>query len=162
MKTLCGFCPKTKNLLEKFGEPAVLLLIRVQAGLFFWRSGKLKLDTFLEDHWDDTLSLFREIHPVPGLPAEIAAPMSMGAEVGFSVLLMLGLLSRGVALGLIGVCGVIYITHMANYDNLGDFIEAPWLVPMLLVIVVRGGGALSLDRLLFSHFCHKASEAKAA
>lgn len=159
MKAVCELCPKAKTALETVGEPLALLAIRLQVGLFFWRSGKLKLDTLLEDHWEDTLSLFRDIHPVPGLPADIAAPMSVASEVGFSVLLIAGLLTRGVAFGLLGVCGVIYVTHRANYDNLGDFIEAPWLVLLLAVLVIRGGGALSLDRLLSGLCCKKKSDA---
>lgn len=155
MKALCQSGCKALSLLEKFGEPLVLLLVRLQVADFFWRSGKLKLDTYLEGHWEDTLSLFRDFHPVPYLPADIAAPLSMVSEAGFSVLLAIGFLSRGVAIGLLGVCGVIYITHMANYDNLGDFIEAPWLVPLLLVIVVRGGGCISADKILMSLFCKK-------
>lgn len=162
MKAVCELCPKAKSLLETFGEPLALLAIRVQIGLFFWRSGKLKLDTLLEDHWEDTLYLFRDFHPVPGLPADIAAPMSVASEVGFSVLLMAGLLSRGVAFGLLGVCGVIYITHQANYDALGDFIEAPWLVLLLAMIVIRGGGKLSLDALLSGICCKKDSNTPSA
>ncbi len=154
MKTACELCPKATAALHTFGEPLLLLLIRFQVGLFFWRSGKLKLDTYLSGNWQDTVSLFSDIHPVPGLPAALAAPMSVASEVGLSVLLILGLLSRGVALGLLGVCGVIYITHQANYDNLGDFIEAPWLVLLLLVVLVRGAGAVSLDRVL-GVFCTK-------
>lgn len=155
MKAICALSPKIVSLLECYLEPVVLLLIRLQVGMFFWNSGKLKLENFLENRWEDTLSLFRDFHPVPYLPAEIAAPMSMVSEVGFSCLLALGLFSRGVAVGLLGVCGVIYITHQANFDNLGEFLEVRWLVLLLLTILVRGGGTLSADALLRAVCCKK-------
>lgn len=158
MRNLCQTYSKMASFLETYGEPIALLLVRLQVASFFWKAGKTKLDDYLHANGEGTLELFREIHPVPGLSAEIAAPMAMLSEVSLSVLLVLGLCSRGVALALLGVCGVIYITHQANLDSIGEFIELPWLVPLLLIILVRGAGLLSADKLA-SIFVFKSANA---
>ncbi len=153
MKALCSTCSTLIDMLQRFVEPLVLLGIRLQVAYFFWKSGKLKLDNYLNDSWEDTVSLFRDIHPVPGIPAEMAAPMAMVSETLLPVMLAFGLLGRGAALGLLGVAGVIYITHEANIDMLGPFREGAWVALLLLVVLIRGAGPLSIDKLLLSRMC---------
>ncbi len=148
MKALCQHYFRIVSFLETYGEPVALLLVRLQVATFFWLGGKPKLDNYLHGNWEETLVLFREVHPVPGLSAELAALMAMVSEVSLSALLALGLVARGAALGLLGVCGVIYITHQANLESVGEFLELPWLAPLLIVTLARGAGALSVDKLV--------------
>lgn len=153
MKNICALYPKAIHGLETYLEPVVLLLIRLKIADFFFASGKIKLDTWLNDNWQATVDLFTTVHPVPYLPAEIAAPMSMASEVGFSVLLALGLFGRFTAFALLGVTGVIFITHQANFEELGAFIEAPWVTLLLLVVLVRGSGCVSVDTVVRKLMC---------
>ena len=77
------------------------------------------------------------------LPPELAAHLAAYAEHLFPILLVLGLCTRLSALALLGMTAVIQVfvypdawpTHLV------------WATAMLY-LVGRGGGALSLDRLL--------------
>jgi putative oxidoreductase len=81
---------------------------------------------------------------VPLLPPEIAANMALGIELTTPVLLVLGLLTRAAALVLLGMTSVIEIfvfpqawpTHIQ------------W-ASILLVLLCRGPGKLSLDHVLW-------------
>nr|WP_245752615.1 DoxX family membrane protein [Poseidonocella pacifica] len=87
------------------------------------------------------------------------------AEILLPLLIVLGLLTRLSALGMIGFITVQSLTDLIGHgainhpETLGAWFDrapdavildqrALWLF-LLLVLVVRGGGALSLDRLLF-------------
>lgn len=126
-------------------ESAMLLFVRVTLAGIFWRSGRSKVD---EGSWlsisDGTYDLFREDYAGVPLPPEFAAVAATLAEHLFPVLLVLGLATRLSALGLLGMTLVI---------QLFVFPEAWWQVHSLwaalaLVLIARGGGSLSLDRLL--------------
>lgn len=109
------------------------------AGIFFM-SGRTKVDGLLTVT-DGTYGLFRDEFKVPLIPPEIAAHMATYAEHLFPVLLVLGLFTRLSALALLGMTAVIQLfvypsawpTHLA------------W-AGLLLLLVGRGGGVLSLDR----------------
>ena len=75
---------------EKF-ESVVLLGIRLWMGEIFLMSGLNKLNDYMNGNGDSVLYLFQEIHPVPLLPAEIAAPLGTAGEVGLGALLIVGL-----------------------------------------------------------------------
>ena len=78
---------------------------------------------------------------MPVLPPEIAAHLATYAEHLFPILLVLGLFTRFSALALLGMTAVIQIfvypdawpTHLS------------W-AGLLLFLIGRGGGVLSLDR----------------
>jgi putative oxidoreductase len=111
------------------------------AGIFFL-SGRTKVDGWLTVT-DSAYSLFRDEYKVPLIPPEIAAHLAAYAEHLFPVLLVLGLCTRLSALALLGMTAVIQLfvypeawpTHLS------------WAV-LLLYLVGRGGGAVSLDRRL--------------
>ena len=126
-------------------ESAMLLFVRVTLAGIFWRSGRSKVD---EGSWlsisDGTYDLFREDYAGVPLPPEFAAVAATAAEHLFPVLLVLGLATRLSALALLGMTLVI---------QLFVFPEAWWQVHSLwaalaLVLIVRGAGSLSLDRLV--------------
>ena len=127
-------------------ESLMLLFVRVALAGIFWRSGRTKV---VEGSWfqisDSTYDLFRSDYAAVPLPPEFAAVASTVAEHTFPVLLVLGLCSRGAALGLFGMTMVIQIFV---------FPEAWWPVHSLwvalaLVIIVKGGGMFSLDQLIY-------------
>lgn len=111
------------------------------AGVFFL-SARTKVDGLITLK-PETFTLFTYEYHVPFLPPEVAAYMATYAEHIFSILLVLGLLTRLSAAGLMGMTLVIQLfvypdawpTHLS------------WAGPMLYLLA-RGGGALSLDRAL--------------
>ncbi len=138
-----------RGVLEKFAEPIVLLLIRLYMFDVFFKSGKSKLDYWLNDDWDSAVQLFEDIHPVPFLPADIAAVLGTAGEVVLSCLLLVGLFGRLSALGLLVVTAMIEVSFHYVDDSYTTF-ESHYMWALLLgVIAVRGAGTLSLDRGLF-------------
>jgi putative oxidoreductase len=111
------------------------------AGIFFL-SGRTKVEGWLTVS-ENAVALFADEYKVPLLPPELAAHMAAYAEHLFPLLLALGLATRLSALALLGMTAVIQIfvypaawaTHLA------------W-AGLLLYLVGRGAGAVSLDRAL--------------
>jgi putative oxidoreductase len=135
------------TLSSPFAESLVLLFVRVTLAGIFWRSGRTKVaDGSLLTISENTLYQFDDapFNNVPLQSAEFAAHLTLYAEHLFPVLLVIGLFTRVSALALIGMTLVI---------QLFVFPEAWWSVhslwvAMALVLIVRGGGTLSLDTLL--------------
>ena len=104
----------------------------------FWNSGMTKLA-----NWDSTLYLFAEEYRVPVLPPEFAAYMATTMELTTPVLLVLGLLVRSTALALLGMTAVIQLfVYPGAWPT-----HIQW-VAMLLILLTRGAGAVSLDHVL--------------
>jgi putative oxidoreductase len=126
-------------------ESLMLLFVRISLAGIFWRSGRTKV---VEGSWltisDTTKILFQEDYKNVPLPPELGAHLSTYAEHLFPILLVIGLFTRLSALGLLGMTMVIQIFV---------FPEAWWSVHMIwvalaLVLIIRGGGTLSIDGLL--------------
>lgn len=122
---------------------AVLALpLRFAVATVFWNSAMTKLA-----NWDTTISLFTDDYKVPLLPPELAAHMALTIELTTPVLLVLGLFTRFAALVLLGMTAVIEIfiypqawpTHIQ------------WAA-MLLMLLSRGAGAVSIDHWLWRRF----------
>ena len=122
-------------------EAAVLLFIRIAIGHVFWASGRSKI---VDGSWfslrPEIIDQFRDDFHTP-FPA-LFAPLSATMEHLLPIFLVLGLFSRFAALGLVG---------MTLFIQIFVFPDAWWTVHslwlgLLLTIVVRGGGAWSLDR----------------
>ncbi len=120
----------------------VALTARVAAAGVFWRSGQTKVEGFSIK--DSTFFLFQEEYRLPLLPPELAAYLATIAEHVFPVLLVIGLASRLSAAALLGMTAVIQI-----FVYPGAWTEHILWATALLVILARGPGAISLDRLLF-------------
>ena len=126
-------------------DAIMLLFVRISLAGIFWRSGRTKVD---EGSWlsvsDTAKFLFEEEYKGVPLPPEFAAYMATYAEHLFPILLVIGLFTRVSALALLGMTMVIQIFV---------YPEAWWSVHMIwaalaLVLILRGGGQLSLDALL--------------
>jgi putative oxidoreductase len=120
--------------------PYALLALPLRAAVanVFWASGMVKITD-----WHATLALFAEEYKVPLLPPVFAAYLATTIELTAPPLLMLGLLTRPVAAVLLGQTAVIevFVYPEAWPDHI------LWAA-ILLVLLCRGAGAISLDRLL--------------
>jgi putative oxidoreductase len=114
------------------------LLARVGVGAVFFKSGMTKIAS-----WEFTLMLFREEYRVPLLPAEIAAPLATATELSMPVLLVLGLFARLATLPLLGM---VLVIQLFVYPQ--SWAEHLTWAALLLLILTRGPGAISLDRLI--------------
>ncbi|QFZ84394.1 DoxX family membrane protein [Variovorax paradoxus] len=118
------------------------VVTRIGIAAIFLLSGRTKVEGFLT-LTDSAYELFRTEYKLPLVPPEIAAHLAAYAEHLFPVLLVLGLFTRLSALALLGMTLVIQVfvypdawpTHLS------------WAA-LLLYLVGRGPGRLSLDRLL--------------
>lgn len=126
--------------LERRGGPMVDLAIRVTLAPIFFRSALQKLSD-----WPATLYLFEYEYRVPLLPTQAAAGLAAAAELAMPVLLVLGLGTRLAAVPLLGVTLVIQFVVAAANPAFAHFQHYLWML-LLLHLIVRGGGALSLDR----------------
>jgi putative oxidoreductase len=117
------------------------LLARVSIAGVFWRSGQTKVDGFRV--LDSTFMLFREEYRVPLLPPDVAAYMATVAEHLCPALLVIGLAARFNALALLVMTLVIqaFVYPEAWPDHI------LWM-SVLLYIIGRGPGALSVDHLI--------------
>lgn len=124
-------------------EAAVLLAVRIAAAQPFWASGRSKVEGLFSFR-PEVVDLFRDEYRLPLIPPEIAAPLATVAEHGLPLLLVLGLCTRGAALGLFVMTLVI---QLLVYPDAFWPVHSLWFA-LLLVAVWRGGGDWSLDRLL--------------
>jgi putative oxidoreductase len=131
----------------RIAESIALVFVRLALAGIFWMSGRTKVEegTLLTVSENAVYQFSEEpFSNVPLLPSDVAAYLTTYAEHIFPILLVLGLLTRLSALALLGMTVVI---------QLFVFPEAWWQVHVLwvalaMVLIVRGGGSLSLDRLL--------------
>lgn len=124
--------------LQRLPLPLMQLLFRLAIAAVFLKGGLTKTA-----NWTLTVQLFADEYQVPVLTPEVAAMMSVTFEFGCSILLVLGLVTRLATLPLLGMLAVIqtFVYPNAWSDHL------TW-GSILLFLLTRGAGALSLDRLL--------------
>ena len=144
MSTLINWLEAGRRLAERISYSFVALVARFAVASVFWRSGQTKVEGFLQIK-DNTFFLFREEYKVPLLPPDLAAYLSTIAEHVFPVLLVVGLASRLSALGLMAMTLVIQL--FVYPDGWPEHVL--WFA-LLLLIVARGPGAISLDHLIWS------------
>ena len=131
-------------------------IARITAGLVMFPHGAQKLLGWFGGHgFEGTMGFLTS---QAGLPWIVALLVILIESVG-SVLLIVGGLSRLAALGLIAVMvGAVTTVHLGNGffmnwtgQQAGEGFEYHLLViGLALIVLVRGGGAYSLDRKLFS------------
>lgn len=138
--------PSTSTLNDRLARllpPSLLLLLaRLAVAAIFFLSGRTKVEGLFTIK-AATYQLFQYEYALPLIPYDIAARVATLSEHMFPVLLVLGLFTRGAALALLGMTAVIEIfvypqawpTHLS------------WAA-LLLPLVARGAGKVSLDRLI--------------
>jgi putative oxidoreductase len=135
---------RVRAALEATPLSIVQLLARLGVGAVFFKSGLTKIAS-----WEFTLMLFRDEYRVPLLPPEIAAPIATATELSMPVLLVLGLFTRLATLPLLGM--ILVIQLFVYPDSWAEHLT--WLA-LLLLILTRGPGAISLDRIISAAFFH--------
>ncbi|WP_072384387.1 DoxX family protein [Novosphingobium sp. NDB2Meth1] len=123
-------------------ETVLLLVARLGIAAVFFESGRTKVEGWLTIT-DSTFYLFETDYKLPFVPPHLAAHLATYQEHLFPIMLVLGFGTRFAALGLLGMTTVIEVfvypdawpTHLS------------WAA-ILLPLIAKGGGALSLDRLL--------------
>jgi len=123
------------------------LPLRFGVAWIFWNSAQVKLI-----NWQRTIELFTDEYRVPLLPPQVAASMALAIELACPVLLVLGLFTRTAVLVLLGMTAVIQT--FVYPDAWPTHLQ--WAA-MMLVLLCRGGGAVSLDRLLWQRYGAPAS-----
>lgn len=132
----------TCGLHRLISDDTLSLIARVAMAATFLMSGRTKVEGWLTIT-PGTYELFRSEYNLPLIAPELAAHLATYAEHVFPLLLILGLFTRLSAMALLLMTSVIQIfvypdawaTHLA------------W-AGLLLIIVGRGAGWLSLDRKL--------------
>jgi putative oxidoreductase len=127
---------------NSFPEALLLLIARLGAAAVFLASGRTKVHGWLTIT-DSAYQLFESEYKLPLISPWLAAHLATYSEHFFPLLLVLGLLTRIGALGLLGMTAVIEIfvypdawpTHLS------------W-AGLMLPILARGAGAVSLDWVL--------------
>lgn len=94
---------------------------------------------------DVAIDLFADEYKLPFISAEHAANLAAVLEFVLPVLLVVGLMTRLSALGLLAITIVIQIFV---YPDAWWTAHAYWAA-LLLVLIARGSGAISLDHFLF-------------
>jgi putative oxidoreductase len=125
---------------EYLAIPA-LLGARVYVAWVFFLSGLTKLND-----WEGTLELFEYEYAVPILDSVSAAYLATAAELVLPLMLVIGLFSRKVAIGL-------FIVNYVATISLEDIPAAAYNMHlvwglMLLSVVIWGAGKISADQVL--------------
>lgn len=119
--------------------PALDLGLRLFLANVFFKSGLVKIKS-----WDSTLYLFSDVYQVPLLDPEIAAWLATSAELGLSVLLVLGLFGRFAAAGLFILNVVAVISYYSGLSEAGLNQHLYWGM-LLAVLLVLSRGTWSVD-----------------
>ncbi|MBR7748339.1 DoxX family protein [Undibacterium baiyunense] len=132
-------------LLHRYTSDVISFVLR---GFIAWQFLKSALNKLRD--WPSTISLFQDEYHVPFLSPELAAYLGTGAELLFSILLILGLFSSLSALALL----FVNLMAVVSYPILWE-LECPaglndhfyWAV-LLMLVIVFGAGKWSLDHWL--------------
>jgi putative oxidoreductase len=130
------------------------MVLRIVLGLVFFPHGAQKALGWFQGHGPEaTVAFFGQIF---GLPPYLAY-LVIAAEFLGAIALILGLFTRVAALGILAVmAGAVFLTHgqygfFMNWSGSqpGEGIEHHLLaMAIALVLLLRGGGRASLDRLI--------------
>ena len=118
------------------------LPLRFGVAWIFWNSAQVKLI-----NWQRTIELFTDEYRVPLLPPEWAAYMALSIELVCPVLLVLGLFTRAAVLLMLAMTAVIQT--FVYPDAWPTHLQ--WTA-MMLVLLCRGAGAVSLDHFLWRRY----------
>ena len=146
-------------LFSRIPDSLIALLGRFSIAAIFWKSGQTKIEGIAIDlvsgdfqvGWprlsDSALELFRSEYRLPLLPPELAAPLAAFGEHFFPLLILLGLATRFSSLALLVMTLTIQIfVYPDAYPTHGVW------ATVLLVLIARGPGVISLDHWLAKRY----------
>ena len=131
--------------MERMPYSVLAIPLRVATATVFWNSAMVKLND-----WDATLFLFQNEYTLPIISPVVAAHLALGVELTAPIMLALGLLTRVAAVVLIGMTAVI---QTLDYPMAWPTHIQWFAMLMLLILLFRGPGSLSLDRALSRLLC---------
>jgi putative oxidoreductase len=131
--------------LERFPLSLLQLAFRIGIGGVFWHSGLTKIAS-----WETTVVLFRDEYAVPLLPPEIAAALATAVELTVPALLLFGLATR---LATLPMLAMTFVIQAFVYPE--DWNQHLMWAAMLIFLLTRGPGTLSLDHLIARRFASK-------
>lgn len=154
-----GLVFKLIALFGRIPDSLIALLGRFSIAAIFWKSGQTKVQGLVIDivsgefHFgvpqlsDSALSLFREEYRLPLVAPELAAPLAAFAEHMFPLLILLGLATRFSAIGLLVMTLTIqFLVYPDAYPTHGVWAS------VLVFLIARGPGAVSVDHLIAARF----------
>jgi putative oxidoreductase len=129
----------------------VSLLARIAVATPFWRSVQTKISggELFGQSWkfwnvsESTFLLFRHEYALPLLPVNLAAYSATYAEFFLSIAIVLGLLTRLSALGVLLMTAVIQLFVYPDAWN----VHILWAA-LLIYLIRYGGGHISIDHLM--------------
>lgn len=130
------FYGKFFQILENILAPVLILSIRLWMANTFFKSGRTKFANI-----DSAIYLFEYDYGLPLISPVFAAYTSTFFELVCPVLLAIGFLTRLATIPLIFMVLIIQFLVVQNIEHFY------WLF-LLMIILVNGGGKLSLDRFL--------------
>jgi putative oxidoreductase len=128
----------TASHLPEYLAPLLDLGLRLFLANVFFKSGLTKIQS-----WDSTLYLFSDVYQVPLLAPDVAAWLATGAELGLSVLLVLGLFGRFAASGLF-ILNAVAVVSYADLSEAGRNQHLYWGL-LLAVLLVASRASWSMD-----------------
>jgi putative oxidoreductase len=126
----------------EYFAPVMDLALRLFLANVFFKSGLTKIQS-----WDSTLYLFSDVYQVPLIPPDIAAYMATAGELGFSILLVLGLFGRFAAAGLFILNAVAAYSYYSGLSEAGLNQHIYWGL-LLTVLLTISRDTWSADRWL--------------
>ena len=137
-----GLAGQAIRWLDRIPYALLAIPLRLAVATVFWNSAQSHLA-----NWDTTLYLFETDYALPFLPPGPAAYLAVTIEVVTPIQLVLGLLTRAATLVLLGMTTVIEVfVYPEAWPT-----HIQWAA-MLFVLLARGPGKLSLDRLIRHRF----------
>jgi putative oxidoreductase len=130
---------RLNGVLSRTPLDAALIGARLFPAAVFWQSGRTKVEGFSIK--DSTFYLFEHVYALPLIPPPLAAWLATIAEHVLPVLLVLGLLTRLSALGLLVMTLVIQVFVFPE-----AWVTHGLWATALLLLVACGPGRLSIDR----------------
>ena len=140
MTTLVHHARRFRDLANRIPHSVVALLARAAIATIFWRAANSKIGNF-----DLTIALFQDeyLRNLPFLPAAPMAYLATAIEFSMPALILVGLATRLATLPLIGMA--IFIQLSVYPTSWPDHLI--WTA-LLVLLLARGPGAISLDALL--------------
>ena len=128
---------------ESIPHDLIAIIARISIGTVFWRSAMTKIEGLSLK--PSTFYLFENDYRLPLVPPEAAAYLATATELTMPLLLWSGVLTRFAATILLGMTLVIQLFVIP-----GGWPEHLLWFAVLLLIIARGPGVISLDHLIWN------------